>query len=66
MKEADVMIELLKIIQAAEHLADYILFDACLSYPAYSLAVKDPSLGTIAMIKKVPACLTSKMEKDSP
>ena len=52
MKGTDVMIELLKTAQSAEHKADYVLFDTWFSSPAQLLAVKALGLDSIAMIKK--------------
>ena len=52
MKGTDVMIELLIRAQSAGHHADYILFDTWFSSPAQLIAVKDPGLDSIGMIKK--------------
>ncbi len=51
-KGTEVMIELLATAQKTGHKADYVLFDTWFSGPAQLIAVKNPGLDSIAMIKK--------------
>lgn len=51
-KGTDVMIELLKNAQSADHYADYVLFDTWFSSPSQLIAMKNLGLDSIAMIRK--------------